>query len=354
MANPYFSHVSPFQPGTTVRADGVNAKFDAVEVSFEKVAADVDRQLRVHPDNTYGSLEIPNQNLANGLLFFDENNNVTVFSKLTYDQGVATAVTKAGEASASAGVASTKASEASSDAGIASTKAGEANASATAAFNYKESAKFYYEQTQALAGGAAPNSLKLGDQLPSFYATAQSVADITLNSLGGEPEFTKATAFNKAFGTGNSEVARGDHSHGNYTHANTLIGATVFDEINVTNGLITSLNSRALTAKDIGATDIVVHQNIATQTITRVAQTTEINTWDVTATYTLDESSFLVGDKIIVRKLYEGNTITIVTDEGDFFIAAASQGNTVTMDAGDAFTVEFHKIDLTNWIMRIY
>ncbi len=54
----------------------------------------------------------------------------------------------------------------------------------------------------------ALDSAKLGGQLPSYY----------------EPAFTKNTAFNKAFGTGSSDVARGDHGHSDlHSHSNILI-----------------------------------------------------------------------------------------------------------------------------------
>ena len=54
----------------------------------------------------------------------------------------------------------------------------------------------------------AVDSAKLGGQLPSYY----------------EPAFTKNTAFNKNFGTGTSDVARGDHGHSDlHSHTNKTI-----------------------------------------------------------------------------------------------------------------------------------
>lgn len=65
----------------------------------------------------------------------------------------------------------------------------------------------------ASIGGVATDAAKLGGNLPSHYATAASVAAITLNSLGAEPAFVKNTAHNKNFGTGSGDVAVGDHTH---------------------------------------------------------------------------------------------------------------------------------------------
>ena len=54
----------------------------------------------------------------------------------------------------------------------------------------------------------ASDSAKLGGQLPSYY----------------EPAFNKNTAFNKAFGTGTSDVARGDHGHTDlHSHSNKTV-----------------------------------------------------------------------------------------------------------------------------------
>lgn len=54
----------------------------------------------------------------------------------------------------------------------------------------------------------AVDSAKLGGELPSYY----------------EPAFTKNTAFNKTFGTGSSDVAKGDHGHSDlHSHNNKTI-----------------------------------------------------------------------------------------------------------------------------------
>ena len=54
----------------------------------------------------------------------------------------------------------------------------------------------------------ASDSAKLGGQLPSYY----------------EPAFNKNTAFNKNFGTGSSDVAKGDHGHSDlHSHTNKTV-----------------------------------------------------------------------------------------------------------------------------------
>ena len=54
-------------------------------------------------------------------------------------------------------------------------------------------------------------------------------SNIDLSAFGAEPAFTKNTAFNKNFGTGNTDVARGNHTH------TSVDGATNATNINVLN-----------------------------------------------------------------------------------------------------------------------
>ena len=62
-----------------------------------------------------------------------------------------------------------------------------------------------HDTTYLGIGDTAADSDKLGGELPSYY----------------EPAFDKNTAFNEDFGTGNSDVARGDHGHSDlHSHGN--------------------------------------------------------------------------------------------------------------------------------------
>jgi len=93
--------------------------------------------------------------------------------------------------------------------------------------------------------------------------------------------------------------------------------------------------------------------NPSTRTLVRQAIFTEIDYWTGTATLTLNESSYLVGDVVEVNRLYStvGN-ITVVTDQGAFYVDGTSQGNTVTMNTGK-FKARFKKIDIYNWIVEV-
>lgn len=103
------------------------------------------------------------------------------------------------------------------------------------------------------------------------------------------------------------------------------------------------------------------HQNAATQTIQGSlgtgANITEINRWTSgDTTYTLDESTFTIGDKVTVRSMYSTRTgtITITTDTGVIYLPDGTSGASHTITAGNAMTVEFHKVDATNWTASVY
>lgn len=57
---------------------------------------------------------------------------------------------------------------------------------------------------------------------------------------------TKNTAFNKNFGTGNSEVARGDHTHSNLDKSESNLGTQIVKKIVVSKGVITELEFQNL------------------------------------------------------------------------------------------------------------
>ena len=50
-----------------------------------------------------------------------------------------------------------------------------------------------------------------------------------------------------------SYFATADHIHSTYDNAATLTGANVYSSVTVTDGIVTGLTSRALTASDVGA-----------------------------------------------------------------------------------------------------
>ena len=132
--------------------------------------------------------------------------------------------------------------------------------------------------------------------------------------VGAEAAFSKNNAFNKSFGTAAGSVAEGNHSH------------------------------------------YLLLQNTGTSTISGSnKQCVEINKWDGSSpVYTLNEATFAVGSKAIVRKLYASTAmITVVTSSGLFYMPDGTSNNTVTMSGNMAIVASFHKTDSNNWIVSV-
>lgn len=100
----------------------------------------------------------------------------------------------------------------------------------------------------------------------------------------------------------------------------------------------------------------VTFQNSASMAVLRQSIITELNVWSSSpaVTYTLDESSFQVGDKVVINRLHANTAvITVITDEGVIFAPDGSNiGDTITI-SNIPLQVTLFKNDTTNWIMQI-
>jgi hypothetical protein len=89
-----------------------------------------------------------------------------------------------------------------------------------------------------------------------------------------------------------------------------------------------------------------------TRSFVREAQNTFINRWSAgNATWTFDESTFHVGDKIHITRFYETTgIITVITDQGSIFLSDGT--NASTQSLGEVGTIILEKVDTSNWIAR--
>jgi hypothetical protein len=96
----------------------------------------------------------------------------------------------------------------------------------------------------------------------------------------------------------------------------------------------------------------VTFNNSGNRTIVRQAQNTYVNRFNTgNATYTLDESTFLAGDKVYISKLFDRvGTLTITTDQGQIFLPNGAGAAAQTLDV--VGTIVLEKIDTVNWIAR--
>lgn len=96
-----FQHTNRFIPGDTIRAEPVNAAFDAIATDLKAFEDDANsRALRFPVGKTGGNVMTVASN--NSFVFIDVNGQLTSYPKATFDSEVASAVAAAGAASASA------------------------------------------------------------------------------------------------------------------------------------------------------------------------------------------------------------------------------------------------------------
>ena len=109
-------------------------------------------------------------------------------------------------------------------------------------------------------------------------------------------------------------------------------------------------NKPSLTDLDSDAFTVRAISEPASGTYVRLAKEMRLNVWGGDRTFTFDESTFKVGDRVEVNNLY-GRTINLITDEGSFWHNRAHLGSDITLTKPG--TVILEKVDLTNWIIMV-
>ena len=110
-----WKHDNPFVPGTTVRADSANFKFNGIAANFEAIAARLNNKTIELPGTFIGQVKIPEKSVANTLLFINSAGNMDVFSKTQFDLDVSNTATLASQVATNAGQVATNTSQVASN-----------------------------------------------------------------------------------------------------------------------------------------------------------------------------------------------------------------------------------------------
>jgi hypothetical protein len=102
-----WTHLNPFEPGTTVRADSMNFKLNGIQASFEGIAQYLDAKVINLPASFTGNAYIPNKDIKNSLLLIDAAGNADVYPMATFEQKVTDTANNAASALASKNAAKT-------------------------------------------------------------------------------------------------------------------------------------------------------------------------------------------------------------------------------------------------------
>lgn len=98
-------HDPQFIPGTLVRAESINDRFNGISSSIESIVDTYEGFSIRLPANFEGQTLIPEQTLTNKIFYLDENGDVTLYSLDTFDTAVQLSVDKAAAAADSASYA---------------------------------------------------------------------------------------------------------------------------------------------------------------------------------------------------------------------------------------------------------
>lgn len=153
-------------------------------------------------------------------------------------------------------------------------------------------------------GGIAPDSDRLGNELPSFYATASSIANLVPDTR-------------------------------------TINGNALTSNI-------------TLTASGIGADTVEVLENPSTQTLARNARKTILNVISGSNIFTVDSSLYSQGDQIEVSKLRQDTpTITTTLDEDNIIFPDGTTDSNVTQELAPTFTITITKRSDGDWDLTV-
>jgi len=98
------------------------------------------------------------------------------------------------------------------------------------------------------------NQLEFNDPGDGIVFKQGSSGDITLAVIDDSfDSILNLSGTNAALQVNGTSVSLNGHTHGSYDNSGTLTGANVYSQVAVTDGIVTGLTSRALTAGDIGA-----------------------------------------------------------------------------------------------------
>lgn len=87
MANRFWEFVGRFIPGTTVRAEPVNDKFDGIESAFEAVEGELDRSIRL-PATYTGTRSLPEVDPRECLLYVNASNQLSFYAMAAFNASV--------------------------------------------------------------------------------------------------------------------------------------------------------------------------------------------------------------------------------------------------------------------------
>lgn len=172
--------------------------------------------------------------------------------------------------------------------------------------------------TRALTAG------DIGAATSGHNHTLDSLSNVTIttNSNGEILKWNGTAWVNNTLAEAN--IAAADHTHGTFDNSTALTGANVYSNVQVTDGIVTGLSTRALSAADIGAATSG-HTHTYAQVLTSLTG----------ANSAAANGQLLIGDGTDFTKatLTQGANVTITNAAGSITIASTDTNTTYGISA---------------------
>ena len=168
MSNDFYEYTIPVNSGTTIRSNKYNSDQQGIEAGFESVQVETDRSLKFQAG--FNNVNLP-EVLVESLILADTD-GVSLYPMSSFAIAVQSAIDNASSASASASTATTKANEA-------EVFRNEAEVFRNEAEVFRNEAEVFRDEAEIFTGSTAQNALKLGNELPAFYAKQSDLDALT-------------------------------------------------------------------------------------------------------------------------------------------------------------------------------
>lgn len=223
--------------------------------------------------------------------------------------------------------------------------------------------------TSAILGGVKDGTgltIAIDGTASVDYGTAAGTA-VQGNDTRVTADQAAATASIRTLGTNATQAAAGNHTHGSFNNSTALTGASVYSVVTTSNGIVTGLTTRNLTAANVGAvaTNTAITAGTATKitydakglvTVGASLVAADIPSLDAakitTGTFTDATMPSTMANKVITglketRVAMGANDISIIA--GNVFTKTISGTTTLTVsNVPAAGTVASFILDLTN------
>lgn len=285
-----WEHDNRFEPGTVIRAETVNLKFDGIATNLGQIVWTLNHETVRFPEGFTGNTQIPNQTTANSLLFINENDDIALYPVATFDAQI---------------------SEVASNTAL--------------TLSYRDTTRQTRDEVKQIHTQAVADTESIKSQ-----------AVTETQAIKGETEAIRNSAISAQSA---AEQAR-DQSQASAT--------TAANHASAASGHTETAKSWARQAESVvtQTTGLATSRDDTSGTISRIATTTEVFTYasgDITKT--LDTATYNDGDVVQVVKGRQDFVLNIALTSGQIYLPDGTTTPTAFLPAGSTGVIKMQKTE---------